>query len=244
MKTDIIVIDYKAAQFVERLKKDLSSFSSMAYELHLWDNEGIQANLSILRNDLAAKGDGDFILFANPDICIAPDWDKRLAKRLDEIPAMAVCPKELVRSTVPTPEEMWDEQHTVGLDSRLTRLDGYDKFKRLAALFMRRETWQRLKGYDERFRFSGADRELCQRIEMFDGRTYLVHSCVFYHYGNFSRQAAAEDPTFDSDVEVRHKHDLLGKLYRKEIRRWHLMSDRERHEVRATPFYQTIGARP
>jgi len=258
MNLDIVIVAYRSGALLPRLYFDLSSMTATPYTIHLEDNTAQNRSLNIVRNELAAKGDGEYIAFLNPDVFVSPAWDAHLldaACRVGVGVAVAVpvgdrrctplwsglVPDGMELGHPPTEEQMRALAEVAKLSSERPPLRGTPYWCNHAAV-MRRTTWETLNGYDERFRFWGADRDFDTRMERVLGlQTVLVRSCPIYHAEGLSLAYACEYGEFDTPAEKAHLDLVRNHLAKGTWPLWHEMSAKERVAVRERAEFQHIG---
>jgi hypothetical protein len=135
-------------------REDIQSFTLMQ----------ARQNIGFARaaNYAASLGSGEFVLFLNPDINFPQGWDW-----LDHL-AEAVSQKE------------------VGAASPLLRgtqgnyWPGSEEWVTGACMMVRREVWQKLKGFDPKFFFGYEDHDFCNRLRE-QGFSIVVTDDVLVH---------------------------------------------------------------
>lgn len=255
MKLDIVIITYHSGPFLERLYKDLKELMSFPFSLRVHDNEFEQRNLATVNNELAAKESGDYILFANADIVVSPGWDLRLVNFLEKYPeAGAVLPLPVgdlryshlwladvpegysLSQKFPSREEMSE------IADRLSSNESFHVYDEkfwcpFFAVLMSRKTWRDSKGFDERFRFWGCDREYHDRLNKRGLAVIGLRSCAFYHNGPPTEQGHEVFRPINAEREWIHRYEIKAKIESGEFQRWDLLSEEERISVRHDPRY-------
>ena len=257
--TDVVVVGYRSDPFIERLYRDLPGMTRRGFRLHVWDNTGVQRNLAMVKNDLAAQGTAEYILFANGDVLFAPGWDERLITFLEgNIEYGAVIPlpvgdrryahlwnpdvseKDWPEEPLPTAERM------TALSEQVASAEGFHRyhpkfFCLFFAVLMRRQTWSDLKGFDERFRFSHSDLDFQKRMGKSLGlMTAGLRSCALFHGGGNSRREAASRKEIDLPKEAARGAALLEAIQKGELTEWHSLTDEERRAFRKDPAHIEI----
>lgn len=258
MMLDIVIVAYRSDRFLGRLYEDLEELMTISCSLRVHDNEREQRNLATLKNELAAKGSGDYILFANADIIVSPGWDLRLVRVMEKYPE--------VGAVLPLPvgdlrySHLWvtdvPEGHSLakGFPTReemlkiADRLSGNDSFhvydekfwSPFFAVLMSRKTWRDSNGFDERFRFWGSDREYHDRLNKRGLAVIGLRSCAFYHQGPSAEPLARVGGAIDTREEWNHRYRVKRKLESGEFPRWDLLSDEERRSLRHDAKYSHI----
>jgi GT2 family glycosyltransferase len=166
-------------------------------------------------NQGAAATDGDYILFLNPDVQLAESALGRLLSFLEnnrDVAAVAprlLYPDGSVQRSVrsfPSYAILWYE--LLGLSCLFPRhgvfgrwrmnLDGVDHpidvdQPMASCLLIRRDVWDTLDGFDERFPMFFNDVDLCYRIKKSGGRiAYLLEVMAVHHLGSSVRPVMAK----------------------------------------------------
>jgi GT2 family glycosyltransferase len=257
---DIVTIAYRSEPYIKRLYEDLPKLTTHRYRVYIWDNLGHQRNLSSAKNDLAREGSGEFLFFANPDVLYTPGWDAKLITFLrehgDEFGAVIplpvgdrrfehvwkdfVSPERLPAQGFPTVGELTEISASLSPPEPFCRYDTH-YFCLWFGAMMKRATWEKMKGFDERLRFLGADREFQQRMGRALGLgTAGLRTCALYHAGGASVGEAEKQKELRLKAEWDHRHKIFGDLEEKKIPLWHEMSDQERAQIRKAPEYARI----
>lgn len=183
------------------------------------DNRGFAA----AANQGAALGRADLILFLNPDATLASRDLALLIGALDD-PSVGAAGPRLVRSDgseqrawwpFPSPALAWRE--ALGLERLRTRrpaADGSVDFVVGACLLVRRDAFERLGGFDERFWLYGEEADLCRRLRDSGLRVVHVPAARALHVGAASSAAlgpvAFEHFQRGAELFVRKHHGPTG----------------------------------
>lgn len=251
---DVVLISFRSEAYAKRLFEDLPRMTVNTVAIFPFDNTDKQMNLSIIKNTMAAQGKGDYILFATSDVVISPGWDERLIVALEENPEMAAAQAVPVgdrrypqlwkgleefgpSDRIPSSVEMARVAEHVKQRAGFYVLNLTDKYCPLYAPLMGRDTWEKYKGFDERFRFFGADNDFIDRFTK-DGRTVaVIDNCPFYHGGGTSIRQAKRP----GDLNVAEEHRYKDALKKGGYERWHLLPDEERASVRDDPNIRNLA---
>jgi N-acetylglucosaminyl-diphospho-decaprenol L-rhamnosyltransferase len=170
--------------------------------LHSSTNLGFAAGCNLG----ARYGNGDFVLFLNPDAAVEPDAVERSAQFMQAVPDVAVCGGRVVEnngladhscSRLPT------LRLVIGRVTRLTRLAPrwfpatYLKDSELsedqpvqevigAYFFVRRSIFEQLGGFDERYFLYYEEVDLCRRALDLGYRVYYLRDVGVRHVGRVS----------------------------------------------------------
>lgn len=261
MKIDVVVVAYRSDPYVARLASDLPRMTANPYRLRLYDNTGRQRNLSAVQNELARQGTGDWILFANGDVLFAPGWDERLVGFLDRHPAFGAAlplpggdrrypqfwtrdiPEKYFGEGMPGADVMRRISDRLADNVRHHVYDTESFFCPFFAVLMRRETWTALRGFDERYRLFGGDRDFQSRLHLACGKGVAgVRSIGFYHAGGGSLAEAESRGEIDRKAEWDHRTRVRTLVDRATWARWHDLPAESRLLCRKEPEFSYIGA--
>jgi glycosyltransferase involved in cell wall biosynthesis/GT2 family glycosyltransferase len=157
----------------------------------------------------AALGHAKTILFLNPDALIEPDALERLVGVFIDDPQIGVAsprlvyahgPKQRVQWPYPSAAGAWRE--ALGLHARVEESGG--GFVIGACLAVRREAFEAVGGFDERFWLYGEEADLCRRIEDLGWTVRRIPSATATHEGGAS---AGDDPV---ENRVVFEHFIRG----------------------------------
>jgi len=153
----------------------------------------------------AALGHAKTILFLNPDACIEPDALERLVDVFYDDPQIGVAsprlvyahgPKQRVQWPYPSALGAWRE--ALGLHGQVEESDG--GFVVGACFAVRREAFEAVGGFDERFWLYGEEADLCRRIEDLGWTIRRIPSAAAYHEGG----ASAGDSPVENRLVLEH----------------------------------------
>jgi len=258
-KLDVVIVAYRSESDLPSVLDGLETMSSFPREVHLHDNIGNTKTLTIAWNDLANRGSAEYIVFLNTDIRLSPGWDERLVDGIERhADAGVVLPRpvghdwpKLVDPAAaafpdpgcappPTPEAMryiaeaWK-------DREADYSFGGGCNAAFYAVMVRRNIWDALKGFDERFRFYGQDHDFQRRLLNRFGKYSIRIDCApVWHRCGGSVRKAAERGEVDFGSEMRHCGAMESAVKGGGLREWDLLTDEERARVRSNPQYNRM----
>lgn len=222
---DICILTYATAERdLLRLMDEIKMHTPIDHEVHVLTNFGNKLNVSAARNNLANDGGRNFIAFLEPDVHLEVGWASALLWELEAVrDAGCIVPRMLAP----------DIQKNAYPDKELK--------DRLAfhAVVMRRTTWKALRGFDERFRFFGADGDFRKRLGLIEQRDTIVSSNVsMVHNGGAMLKGAMAAGGLDLSKERVHKQQIENGLNDLSLKYWHELRDTEMSACRQNHLYQ------
>lgn len=136
----------------------------------------------------AEKASGSHLLFINPDSELKPGTLDELIKATDRYPnASAFNPKiidrtgkqDFKRRSVLLPKSEWMSKKFPTFDKDVSVLSG-------AAIFIKKEKFQQIKGFDEKIFLYHEDDDISIRLKNKIGNLMYIHNAVITHIGGSS----------------------------------------------------------
>lgn len=256
---DIVMIAYRSEADLPSVLEGLKTMSFLPHELHLFDNIGNKKTLTMIWNELAFKGKGDYIVFLNTDIRLSPGWDLRLVDGMGRhADAGAILPKPIGHDW----QNMIDPSKPIPKDSAIADPPTHEAMTKIGEMFkdrngdysfggncnaafyavmIRRVVFEALKGFDSRFRFYGQDHDFQRRLlSRFGKYSIVVDSAPVWHRCGGSVRKAAERGEVDFSGEMKHCGAMTDGLKAGTIVEWDLLSDEDRARVHADPKYNRM----
>lgn len=184
----LIMVTYNSAALLPACLEALAATRYPAHELLIVDNASSdsttvlvtehapQAQLVANRENLgfgracnqgAQAAQGALLVFLNPDVLVTPNWLGLLVEHIAAHPeAGIICPTTLYPGETPPPV------HT--LVGETAAVPG-------CALMIRRDAWQQLGGFDERYFLYWEDTDLCWRAWLAGWRVLEDFTALVYH---------------------------------------------------------------
>jgi hypothetical protein len=221
---DICIVTYSSAtRDLARLRDEITLHTPIPHAVHVFDNTGNKLNMAMAKNDLALGGARNFIAFLAPDVHLERGWAGQMINVLEMRGDIGcVVPRYLSKVTK---ESYADEE----LKDRMA----------FNAVMMRRVTWKALCGFDERFRYYGADADFRKRIGVV-GRldTAISRDVSIAHERAAVILKGAMDAGLDLSRERVHKQEIVNGLSDGSMKYWHNLTGEERSAVRQNAKYK------
>lgn len=165
---EIVVVKYNNRIFEEICIAAVGRFTSKEHKLTVIDNFEPDRNLGALWNDLIKASEKKYVCLLNSDTEVTEGWLDRLCEAADKTGADAVGPMTnkcgiAFQVGQATPEyQMY----------RCKTLSGF-------CLLLRKEAWERVKGFREDFSFYGQESNMLDRLE----KLYVRKDVFVKHVG-------------------------------------------------------------
>ena len=221
-RVQVIVVSYNSAATLQRCIDTLEAQTFTDWEAVVWDNASTDSALERLRtgpntqlvrhaenlgfaaanNRAAELSRSEFIALLNPDAFAEPDWLARLVAATDEYGAEAVASLQLDDANPALLDGAGDCMSIAGILWR----GGYGQPRTCApaepcevfsacgaAALYRRDVFEALGGFEERFFCYCEDVDLGFRLRLMGGRCVLEPRAVVRHVGGASSDGEGSD---------------------------------------------------
>jgi hypothetical protein len=254
---DVVVASVWPGENSASFLSDVKRTSKLKYTPHLFDvtNGASPKTLSMVWNDLAAKGKGDLIVFMKTDVILCPEWDVRLSEALEAFPQVGVAipaffgnerPVKLVAEGPPAPLKegepgISDMKSIADYAEMFTGVIYlYEEFNApFSAAMMQRSVWQTLGGFDERFRVFGHDHDFQSRMNQDTGQLAAsVRSCPVYSKTGMASMEYILRTYSDLNSEYAHLNEARSTVMKDGP--WQKLSKEARAAVREDPKYAKL----
>lgn len=239
-EVDVFIVTYRSEAYLPALLGELKATSRLSHRLRIEDNTSNRLTLTALWNDLWRGSSCEFAVFLNPDIRLSASWDERLLDCMARRPEVAVAmPNRYLRMDgPPTLEKM--NQLADSMGPRPSHKDLGTHLEGFYAFMVRRSALDRLKGFDERFRFYFSDSDFQLRALKIGMKTVQVNHCPVVHVGMVSTREAMRRGELDRDAELLHVRRTRQEMEAGRLRPWHELTDKERGSIRLDPHYNRL----
>jgi len=256
---DIVMVAYHSEVDLPHVFTGLKTGSAYPHTLHFYDNFGNKKTLTIAWNDLAREGKAEYIVFLNTDIRLSPEWDRRLVEGMERHPdAAVVLPNPVghgwpqtagmkaplytdpIKAPAPTPgamaaiSEKW-------ASNRNDISFGDDCNAAFFAVMVRRDLWEKMRGFDERFRLYGQDHDFQRRCFWRERRySFRIASSAVWHRCAGSVRKAASSGEVNMQAEMVHCGETGRAIIQGKMPHWDHLSDAQRSSIRKDPRYNRM----
>ena len=207
----VIIVNYNSGERLAKCLAHLHCQSDQEFEIIVIDNAStdgsecavspparlVQAGSNLgfaLANNIAARdAKGEWLAFLNPDAYAAPDWIEEFRKAVSRFPGVeAFGSTQIDAANVDRLDGAGDVCHALGLYYRggfghptnAAPQSGECFSPCAAAAFYRRDVFERLGGFDERFFCYGEDVDLGFRLRQMGGRAVQLREVRVLHEGS------------------------------------------------------------
>lgn len=230
----IIVLNYNGLKFLKDCFSSLRELTYPNYELILVDNASADGSIDfvtrnfpevkILRNDEnigfavgnnrgAKVAKGKYLFFLNNDTKVKPDFLNYLVDTAEADPAIGICACKIL--TFEGKEEAQihytSDGEDVGCTGRSSDIYGWQGwegpvfFAEGSALFIRRDIFNRLGGFDERHFIFLEDLDLAWRVQLIGFKVKAVPQAQIYHFaGGTVTGGRGSKKSFTSNIRRRY----------------------------------------
>lgn len=250
---DVVVAALWPGEALDPFLLDVKRTVTMPHTVYTTDASDGKASpqtLSSAWNDLAAKGNGDLIVFMRTDVVLSPSWDVRLAEALEAFPQVGVAfpaffgnerPIRLVAEGPPT--TLRDGEP--GIADMAAIADWAEMFTGVIYLYdecnapfsaamMSRALWKTLQGFDERFRVFGHDHDFQARMNQDTGQVAAsIRSCPVYSKNGMASMESIMRVYADLGDEYTHLAAARDTVTKDGP--WHKLTKEARAAVRMDP---------
>jgi GT2 family glycosyltransferase len=215
----IIIINYNGKKLLKDCLESIKKINYPNYQIILVDNnssdgthEYVKENypeISMIRLDSnfgfaypnnvgAKKSQGEFLLFLNNDTIVEPDFLDSLVTVINSDQNIAICQSMLLK-----PDGQVDSSGDF-IDSIGVAFSTFEKIKetreifsaKAASMIVRRDVFEKLGGFDEKFFISFEDVDLSWRARIMGYRILINPKSVVYHLGGQTTNKLKEEIIF------------------------------------------------
>ncbi len=203
----IIIVNFNGKQLLSDCLNSVLENHYKNYEIILVDNNSTDGSIELISenfpfvkiiklsdnhgfsypNNLAAKkAKGEFLLFLNNDTTITKDSISELINILKNNDSIGICQSLLLRPNGEI-DSSGDFLHVLGLPYCSTQKIVEPRkilSARGAALFSRRDLFQKLGGFNEKFFATFEDVDLCWRSWIYGKEVQVIPNSIVYHKGS------------------------------------------------------------
>lgn len=199
---EIIIVKYKNPIYEADTVRQVLNTVNIPHHLTVYENYTNDENLSVVWNRLIERSNAEYICLLNNDTIPNGKW---LDLLLEEM-------KEGVGAVGPISNSAGGHQGGFKEAVKESTIQGCTMLSGFCVVF-RKDIWEELGGFDERFKLYGEDSDFFYRMKKAGYKLITNYNAFVYHHGKKS-QSIAEDRGKD----VQQLRQDASALYQKKIR--------------------------
>ena len=277
----VIIINYNGKFYLEKCLKSLSKINYSNIEIILVDNNSSDPSLEFVKenypdvillnldknygfarpNNMATKiAKGDYFLFLNNDTEVTPNFINELLTVSESNSKIAILQSLLLKSNneVDSSGDFIDELGVVYNSKVIPTKVRIISSARGASMLIRRNAFEKLDGFDEKFFVSFEDVDLGWRAWILGYTVVLVPQSIVYHVGGqtikklksdiafhgFKNQLSMKITNFEFPLSWKVFLIFFLKYGFREIKIWFDYKFHGSTQIRSTEYESTIAKKP
>jgi GT2 family glycosyltransferase len=280
-KVSIIIINYNGKHNLEKCLNSLSKINYVNIEIIVVDNNSKDDSVDFITknfpnsiliklnenkgfaepNNIASKiATGEFLLFLNNDTIVTPDFISELLKPLQHDSQIGICQSLLLHPdhSIDSSGDFIDKLGVV-YNSR-TPISEIREISsaRGASMMIRKNIFDQLEGFDEKFYFSFEDVDLSWRCWIAGYKILVVPKSIVYHLGGQTYKKLKDNLAFHgfknqlsmkvTNFEKKHAISRIIKFFLiygfRELRIWFDYKLHGHTNISSTPYEQKSAPSP
>lgn len=175
---DIIIVKYGLPYYEWQAVKQLMKVTKHPFHLAVYDNYPGDENLSTVWNRLIDKSNADYICLLNNDTVVSEGWLTELMRIFDN-------KKDYIGAVGPISNRAGGAQGGHIKPIPTAGKNGIVETHMLSGfcLLFPKEAWQKVGGFDERFKLYGEDNDFCRKLKKMGYHLYINYNVFIYHFG-------------------------------------------------------------
>ena len=215
----VIVVNYNGKNLLENCFQSISQINYPNYEVLLIDNNSTDDSIEFVKNNYssaiiikleknygfaypnnvgAKNARGDYFLFLNNDTKVTPNFIDELVKAMEDEPKVGICQSMLLKPNGDV-DSSGDFIDLIGV--AFSSKEKISKKREIlsakgASMMVRKEVFEKLDGFDEKFFISFEDVDLGWRAWIMGYKVLVIPQSVVYHLGGQTITKAKPDLAF------------------------------------------------
>lgn len=285
-KVSIIIVNYNGKEHLEKCLESLQTVTYDSYEIILVDNNSSDGSVEFVTqnyphviliklnankgfaepNNIGAKiSKGDYLLFLNNDTIVTPPFLTKLINVIESDKKIAMCQSLLLKpdGKIDSSGDFIDHLGVVYSSKTLTNESREISSARGASMLVRKDVFEMLGGFDEKFFVTFEDVDLGWRSWIFGYRVVVVPKSIVYHSGGqthkkigselafhgFKNQLSMKLTNFETKYAIKNMITFFIVYGLREIRIWldyklhgttKLSSTKYEHNIAPKPSFAVI----
>ena len=198
---EIIIVKYNLRDYENETISQVLETVKIPYHLTVYENYERDGNLSTVWNDLIRRSDAEFIILLNNDTVPSKDWVENLLDILKDKKVGAVGP---ISNRAGGFQGGHKRAQKYPMVVEASMLSGF-------CLSFRKETWEEVGGFDERYKLYGEDSQFCVDLKK-KGYKLIIRYDTFVYHHKAKSQPIAEDRGKDIEAIKKESQALFRKI--------------------------------
>jgi len=280
-KVSIVIVNYNGEKLLEKCLESLFQVQYNNFEVIIVDNNSIDESVAFIAknypsiimikldsnkgfaepNNIATKiAKGKYMLFLNNDTIVTPNFISELIKVIDSDENIGICQSLLLKpdGDVDSSGDFIDDIGIVYSSKKQITTPREIFSAKGASMIIRKNIFERLGGFDEKFFFSFEDVDLSWRIRTLGYRVMIIPNSIVYHLGGkttheinsgisfhgLKNQLSMKITNFESRLVLRVLMTFFYKYGIRELKIWFDYTIKGKTLIFATEYEEKIAMKP
>ena len=280
-KVSVIIVNYNGKKFLEKCLESLCKVNYENFEIIVVDNNSTDGSIELVTknypsiillklnsnkgfaepNNIGAKiANGKYLLFLNNDTIVTPSFISEMVQVIENDKKIAICQSLLLKpdESVDSSGDFIDPLGVVYNSTKKTDEIREISSARGASMLIRKNIFDILEGFDEKFYVSFEDVDLGWRTWMIGYKVILTPKSVVYHVGGqtikskkpeiafhgFKNQLAMKITNFEPSTAIRNTLLFFIRYGFRELKIWFDYKIKGTTALTATDYENKIAEKP
>ena len=280
-KVSVIIVNYNGKKFLEKCLESLCKVNYENFEIIVVDNNSTDGSIELVTknypsiillklnsnkgfaepNNIGAKiANGKYLLFLNNDTIVTPSFISEMVQVIENDKKIAICQSLLLKpdESVDSSGDFIDHLGVVYNSTKKTDEIREISSARGASMLIRKDVFDILEGFDEKFYVSFEDVDLGWRTWMIGYKVILTPKSVVYHVGGqtikskkpeiafhgFKNQLAMKITNFEPPIAIRNTLLFFIRYGFRELKIWCDYKIKGTTALTATDYENKIAEKP
>tara|TARA_Y100000758_G_scaffold166518_1_gene118170 strand:+ start:94 stop:1092 length:999 start_codon:yes stop_codon:yes gene_type:complete len=280
-KVSVIIVNYNGKKFLEKCLESLCKVNYENFEIIVVDNNSTDGSIELVTknytsiillklnsnkgfaepNNIGAKiANGKYLLFLNNDTIVTPNFISEMVQVIENDKKIAICQSLLLKpdESVDSSGDFIDHLGVVYNSTKKTDEIREISSARGASMLIRKDVFDILEGFDEKFYVSFEDVDLGWRTWMIGYKVILTPKSIVYHVGGqtikskkpeiafhgFKNQLAMKITNFEPPIAIRNTLLFFIRYGFRELKIWCDYKIKGTTALTATDYENKIAEKP